>query len=115
MPAQLVSAKDEVLHDLIICAIKYRNHRRACSGAADWIFRKIESHMRLRHFARLLALLLGGMTPAGAAVNLSYVDLGAGGNACCLVPDGLGNVYVIGSVARANGANVSVTRLDATN
>ena len=70
--------------------------------------------IRPQHFACLLAVLLGGRTLAGAAVNLSYVDLGAGGNACCLVPDGIGNVYVIGS-ARAFGANISVTKLDAAN
>lgn len=69
--------------------------------------------MRPRHFACLLAVVFGGITLAGAAVNLSYVDFGPGGNACCLVPDGLGNLYVIGSVAGASGTNISVTRLDA--
>ena len=71
--------------------------------------------MRPRHFACLLAVVFGGLTLAGAAVNLSYVDFGPGGNACCLVSDGLGNLYVIGSVAGASGANISVTRLDAAN
>ena len=61
----------------------------------------------------LLVVVFGGMTLASAAVNLAYVGLGPGGNACCLVPDGLGNLYVIGSVASASGTNISVTRLDA--
>lgn len=55
------------------------------------------------------------MTLADAAVNLAHVDFGPSGNACCLVPDGLGNLYVIGSNAVASGTNVSVTRLDAAN
>src|ERR1019366_8112117 len=71
--------------------------------------------MRPRHFACLLAVVFGGLTLAAAAVNLSYVDFGPGGSACCLVPDGLGNLYVIGSVAGASGTNISVTRLDAAN
>ena len=71
--------------------------------------------MRPRHFACLLALLLGGITLAPAAGNLVNVDLGDGGKACCLVLDGLGNVYVIGSVASASGTNVSVTKLDSAN
>src|SRR5450631_1673847 len=68
-----------------------------------------------RHFACLLAVVFGGITLAAAAVNLSYVDFGPGGSACCLVPDGLGNLYVIGRVAGASGTNISVTRLDAAN
>jgi hypothetical protein len=59
--------------------------------------------------------VFGGFALADAAVNLSYVDFGPGGSACCLVPDGLGNLYVIGSVAGASGTNISVTRLDAAN
>src|SRR3990172_3898267 len=71
--------------------------------------------MRPRHFACLLALLLGGITLAPAAGNLVNVDLGDGGKACCLVLDGLGNVYVIGRGASASGTNVSVTKLDSAN
>ncbi len=71
--------------------------------------------MRPRHFACLLAVVFGGLTLAAAAVNLSYVDFGLGGNACCLVLDGLGNLYVIGSVAGASGTSISVARLDAAN
>jgi uncharacterized protein (TIGR03437 family) len=71
--------------------------------------------MRPHLFACLLALLPGGAMLAGAAVNLAYVDLGAGGSACCIVPDGLGNFYVVGSAASASGTNISVTRLDSSN
>ena len=60
----------------------------------------------------LLPLLLSTVTIAAAA-NLAYVDLGAGGGACCLAPDGLGNVYVVGRAAGDSGASISVTRLDA--
>ena len=69
--------------------------------------------MRSRHLACLLPLLF--TSSLDAAVSVSYVDLGPGGSACCLVPDGLGNIYVIGSVARPSGFNVSVTRMDAAN
>ena len=34
---------------------------------------------------------------------------------CCLVPDGLGNVYVVGSVVDDSRTNVSVTKLDSNN
>lgn len=60
-----------------------------------------------------LSLLLIAAT-LSAAANLAYVDLGARGGACCLVPDGLGNVYVVGGAAGESGTLVSVTRLDAT-
>ncbi|MDE3165934.1 MAG: SBBP repeat-containing protein [Acidobacteriota bacterium] len=55
------------------------------------------------------------LVPCGAAVNLTYVELGAGGSACCIVPDGAGNTYVVGSAASATGTNVSVTKLDSAN
>lgn len=71
--------------------------------------------MRPHFLACLLAVLPAGATPAGAAVNLAYIDLGAGGSACCLVPDGAGNTYAIGSAATANGTKVSVTKLDSSN
>jgi len=47
-----------------------------------------------------------------AVVNLTFGSFGPSGGACCLVPDGLGNVYVVGSAGDELGANVSVTRLD---
>jgi uncharacterized protein (TIGR03437 family) len=71
--------------------------------------------MRPRHLAGFLAAVLGGVTPAGAAVNLSYLDVGPGGSACCLVPDGRGNLYAVGSFADLSGTGISITRLDATN
>src|ERR1700694_1924228 len=39
-----------------------------------------------RQSSALLRLLLSAVTLAASA-HLSYVDLGAGGGACCLVPD----------------------------
>jgi hypothetical protein len=71
--------------------------------------------MRPQRFACLLAIVLGGATFAGAAVSLSYVDVGPGGSACCLVPDGHGNLYAVGSFAGFSGTSISVTRLDASN
>src|SRR5664279_3365119 len=71
--------------------------------------------MRPQHFACLLAVVLAGVTLAGAAVNLSYVDVGPGGSACCLVPDGYGNLYAVGNFAGFSGTSISVTRLDAGN
>src|SRR5689334_20834852 len=72
--------------------------------------------MRPSQFACLLTLLLGGGTPAGAAASLAYLDLGASGSACCLVPDGHGNLYVVGNSATISGAtSISVTRFDAAN
>ena len=51
--------------------------------------------------------MFGGVTLAGAAVNLSYVDVGAGGSASGLVPDGHGNVYAVGGFAGFSGASIS--------
>jgi hypothetical protein len=71
--------------------------------------------MRPQQFAGLLAVVLGGVTLAGAAVSRSYVGVGPGGSACCLVPDGHGNLYGVGSFAGFSGTSISVTRLDAGN
>src|SRR5689334_6777550 len=62
-----------------------------------------------------MLLFLVSTMPITAATNLTYIDLGAGGAACCLLPDGLGNVYVVAKAAGESGANVSITRLDAAN
>ncbi|MFB3777589.1 MAG: SBBP repeat-containing protein [Bryobacteraceae bacterium] len=64
--------------------------------------------------ALVLAFLLTQPATAGPS-TLAYVDLGPGGSACCLVPDGSGNVYVVGSAVRDSRTNVSVTKLDANN
>ena len=66
---------------------------------------------RLRHCHRLLVFLLSGVALTGAAAKLAYVDLD-GGRACCLVPDGIGNLYVVGSIVSASGTHISVTKLD---
>lgn len=63
----------------------------------------------------LFVLLTAPALTGAAPPNLSYVDLGAGGSACCLVPDGFSNVYVVGSIVHNSRTNVSVTKLDATN
>jgi uncharacterized protein (TIGR03437 family) len=55
------------------------------------------------------------MAAVACAANLAYLDLGTRGTACCMVPDGLGNVYVVGSAAGESGTAISVTRLDAAN
>src|SRR5688572_12120291 len=65
--------------------------------------------------ARVWAFLILtlSMVPMASAVKLAYVSFGAGGSACCLVPDGHGNIYVVGSAGDELGANVLVTKLDA--
>src|SRR5688572_11732266 len=58
-------------------------------------------------------ILILSTVPMASAVKLAYVSFGASGGACCLVPDGLGNIYAVGSAGDELGANVSVTKLDA--
>lgn len=53
-----------------------------------------------------------GVQILAAGQDLSYVDLGAGDSACCLVPDPAGGVYVVGRDSRQAGGGVSVTHLN---
>jgi uncharacterized protein (TIGR03437 family) len=65
--------------------------------------------------ALVLFLLLGATGPATAAsANLAYADLGVGGSACCLVPDGLGNVYIVASAVQYGHTYLSVGKVGAT-
>lgn len=63
----------------------------------------------------LIACLLALWPGTGVAANLAYLDLGPGANACCLVPDGSGNTYVIAASSSPNGTDISVTKLDSAN
>jgi hypothetical protein len=69
----------------------------------------------LNRQASALFTFLLTMAAVACAANLAYLDLGTRGTACCMVPDGLGNVYVVGSAAGESGTAISVTRLDAAN
>src|SRR5579872_3642563 len=73
---------------------------------------------RARSFATcmfLMATLLSINVNAADPARLTFVDVGNGGTACCLVPDGSGSYYVVGSVASQSETNFSITKLDSTN
>jgi len=56
----------------------------------------------------LIARLLLLPTTSSAALQLTYARVSSG-QACCLVPDPLGKLYVVG----IDQCNVSITKLDA--
>ena len=83
--------------------------RRLTRSASEWVWLIGGA---VRPSSTLLPLLLSTVTIAAAA-NLAYVDVGAGGDVCCLVPDRLGNAYVVGRAADQSGSKISVSKLDA--
>jgi len=57
--------------------------------------------------------LMAARLCAAAPPNLAYLDLGAAHSACCLVPDGLGNAYVVANALQFGRNYLWIEKVDA--